>query len=627
MYYLQVKELSHKYHTRTIIDGVDFSIQQWQKIALVARNGSGKSTFLHLLMNRLECTHGEIMRNKSCRVWFLEQQSTIPQETVIWPWLHDHNTDYLEYKQREYDVRLDKITRELKIRELFDHERGMLSWGEQKRVALAKILIDEPDVLVLDEPTNHLDLEMITRLEEYLTKPSLTLLMVTHDRYFLERVCNEIIELDRWKLYTYSGNYSDYLYKKSERMQKEHKDMHNLKQLYRRELAWVKKAPRARESKSVKRTKDFFELQDQFKTNQTVYKEINKKIEIASAEKSEERMLWNKIIQLTKVCKSFAVDRDFSTSSKWQKTVSTKKILSDFSHEFRYGERIGILGKNGVGKSTFLNILVGEVEIDTGRRDVAENVQFWYYSQQIVFPPHVKVLEYAKSIADWMMIGKDKISATKLLERFLFSPAQQQSRVHDLSGWEKRRLYLLTTLMKKPNFLILDEPTNDLDIETMNALEDFLLSYTWCLVVISHDRYFMDKIADRIFSFEWDGKVEDFQGTYSMYIGYKQKATSSKQKVASNKQQTEEKILMHEVGGEESIIPPKATLTYNEKKEFDSLMRQIAKWEERKHEINVLFQNPDISLEDIKKLWKELAILSDELEAKEMRRFELSVKS
>ena len=608
MYYLQVKDLSHKFFTRTIIDGVDFSIQQWQKIALVARNGSGKSTFLHLLMNRLECTSGEILRNKSCRVGFLEQQSTIPNETVIWPWLHDHNTDYLDYKQREYDVRLDKITRELQIKQLFERQRGMLSWWEQKRVTLAKILIDEPDVLILDEPTNHLDLEMITRLEEYLTKPSLTLLMVTHDRYFLERVCNEIIELDRWKIYTYSGNYTDYLYKKSERMQKEHKDMHNLKQLYRRELAWVKKAPRARETKSSKRTKDFFDIQDQFKTNQTVYKEINKKIEIASVDKSEERMLWNKIIHINKLSKAF----------------DTKKILSEFSHEFRYGERIGILGKNGVGKSTFLNVLVGDEPFDTGRREVAENVQFGYYSQQIVFPPHVKVLEYAKSIADWMMIGKDKISATKLLERFLFSQAQQQSRVHDLSGGEKRRLYLLTTLMKKPNFLILDEPTNDLDIETMNALEDFLLSYTGCLVVISHDRYFMDKIADRIFSFEWDGKVEDFQGTYSMYVDWKNKRNTTNKK--GNKI-PEEKILMHEVEGDESIISPKATLTYNEKKEFDSLMRQIAKWEERKHEINLLFQNPDISLEDIKKLWKELAILSDELESKEIRWLELSEKA
>lgn len=608
MYYLQVKELSHKFFTRTIIDGVDFSIQQWQKIALVARNGSGKSTFLHLLMKRLECIHGEISRNKSCRVGFLEQQSTIPDDTLIWPWLHDHNTDYLDYKQREYDVRLDKITRELQIRELFDRQRGQLSWGEQKRVALAKILIDEPDVLILDEPTNHLDLEMITRLEEYLTKPSLTLLMVTHDRYFLERVCNEIIELDRGKLYTYSGNYSDYLYKKFERMQKEHKDMHNLKQLYRRELAWAKKAPRARETKSAKRQKEFFELQDHFQEKKSDYKEINKKIEIASVDKSEERILWNKIIQITKLSKVF----------------DTKKILSDFSHEFRYGERIGILGKNGVGKSTFLNILVGDEPFDSGRREVAENVQFGYYSQKIEFPPHVKVLEYAKSIADWMMIGKDKISATKLLERFLFSPAQQQSRVHDLSGGEKRRLYLLTTLMKKPNFLILDEPTNDLDIETMNALEDFLLSYTGCLVVISHDRYFMDKIADRIFSFEWDGKVEDFQGTYSMYVDWKSRKNITNKK--GNKP-PEEKILMHEVEDDESIIPPKATLTYNEKKEFDSLMRKIAKWEERKHEINLLFQNPDISLEDIKKLWKELAILSDELEAKEMRWLELSEKA
>lgn len=607
MYYLQVKDLSHKYHTRQIIDGVDFSIQQGQKIALVARNGMGKTTLLNLFMGKLECTHGEISRNKSCRVWFLEQQFVLPAGLLVGDWLKDHTTDYADYKEREYNVRMDKITRELNIIDLMDKPREVLSWWEQKRVALAKILIDEPDVLVLDEPTNHLDLEMITWLEEYLTKPSLTLLMVTHDRYFLERVCNEIIELDRGKLYTYSGNYSDYLYKKSERMQKEHKDMHNLKQLYRRELARVKKAPRARETKSVKRTKDFFELQDQFKTNQTVYKEITKKIEIASADKSEQRMLWNKIIQLTKVYKSF----------------DEKKIISDFSHEFRYGERIGILGKNGVWKSTFLNILVGDVDIDTGRREVAENVQFWYYSQQIVFPPHVKVLEYAKSIADWMMIGKDKISATKLLERFLFTPAQQQGRVADLSWGEKRRLYLLTTLMKKPNFLILDEPTNDLDIDTMNALEEFLLAYTWCLVVISHDRYFMDKIADRIFSFEGDGQIEDFQWSYSMYVDWKSKRSNKNKKTSVI---SEEKVLMHDAL-EESILPPKATLSYNEKKEFESLMRQIAKGEERKHEINVLFQNPDISLEDIKKLWKELSLLSDELEEKEMRWLELSEKA
>ena len=620
MYYLQVKDLSHKYHTRTIIDGVDFSIQQGQKIALVARNGMWKTTLLNLFMGKLECTQGEISRNKSCRVWFLEQQFVLPAGLLVGDWLKDHNTDYADYKEREYNVRMDKITRELNIIDLMNQPREVLSWWEQKRVALAKILIDEPDVLVLDEPTNHLDLEMITWLEDYLTKPSLTLLMVTHDRYFLERVCNEIIELDRGKLYTYSGNYSDYLYKKSERMQKEHKDMHNLKQLYRRELTWVKKAPRARETKSVKRTKDFFELQDQFKTNQTVYKEITKKIEIASADKSEQRMLGNKIIQLTKVFKSFGGDS--WSGQEWQE----KKIISDFSHEFRYGERIGILGKNGVWKSTFLNILVGEVEIDTGRREVAENVQFWYYSQQIVFPPHVKVLEYAKSIADWMMIGKDKISATKLLERFLFTPAQQQGRVEDLSWGEKRRLYLLMTLMKKPNFLILDEPTNDLDIDTMNALEEFLLAYTWCLVVISHDRYFMDKIADRIFSFEGEGQIEDFQWSYSMYVDWKSKRSNKSTKDNKSNTEVEEKVLMHDAS-EESIIPPKATLSYNEKKEFESLMRQIAKGEERKHEINVLFQNPDISLEDIKKLWKELAILVEELELKEMRWLELSEKA
>lgn len=606
MYYLQVKELAYRYHTRQIIDGVDFSLQRGQKIALIARNGMGKTTFLNILMGKLECTHGEVSRNKACRIWFLEQKMNLPDNLNIQDWFDSHDTSYYDYKEREYDVRLDKISRELQIRDLLSQTWWTLSGGEQKRVALAKLLIDEPDVLVLDEPTNHLDLDMINRLEDYLQQSSITLLMVTHDRYFLERVCNEIIELDRGKLYTYSGNYSDYLIKKSERMQKEHKDMHNLKQLYRRELAWVKKAPRARESKSVKRTKDFFELQDDFKTKAVNYRELNKKIEIASVDKSEQRMLWNKILLLKQIYKSF----------------SEKKIVSDFSHEFRYGERIGILGKNGVGKTTFLNIIVGEEDFEKGKREIADNVEFGYYSQKIQFPPHIKVIDYAKSVADFMMIGKERISTVKLLEKFLFTPAQQQQWIHDLSGWEQRRLYLLTTLMKKPNFLILDEPTNDLDIDTMNALEEFLLWYDGCLIVISHDRYFMDKIADRIFAFLGDGEIEDFQWWYSMYVDWKWK----KQHSVNNKQQVEEeKILMHEVSDDgEVTIPVKKWLTKDEKKELERLMKQIAKGEERKHEINTIFQTQQLSHEELKVLWKELNILMNDLEEKEMRWMELS---
>lgn len=606
MYCLQVKELAYRYNTRQIIDGVDFSLQRGQKIALIARNGMGKTTFLNILMGKLECTHGEVSRNKACRVWFLEQKMNLPDDLNIQDWFDSHDTSYYDYKEREYDVRLDKVSRELQIRDLLSQTWWTLSGGEQKRVALAKLLIDEPDVLVLDEPTNHLDLDMINRLEDYLQQSSITLLMVTHDRYFLERVCNEIIELDRGKLYTYSGNYSDYLIKKSERMQKEHKDMHNLKQLYRRELAWVKKAPRARESKSVKRTKDFFELQDDFKTKAVNYRELNKKIEIASVDKSEQRMLWNKILLLKQIYKSF----------------SEKKIVSDFSHEFRYGERIGILGKNGVGKTTFLNIIVGEEDFEKGKREIADNVEFGYYSQKIEFPPHVKVIDYAKSVADFMMIGKERISTVKLLERFLFTPAQQQQWIHDLSGWEQRRLYLLTTLMKKPNFLILDEPTNDLDIDTMNALEEFLLWYDGCLIVISHDRYFMDKIADSIFAFLGDGEIEDFQWWYSMYVDWKWK----KQHSVNNKQQVEEKkIPMHEVSDDgEVTIPVKKWLTKDEKKELERLMKQIAKGEERKHEINTIFQTQQLSHEELKVLWKELNILMNDLEEKEMRWMELS---
>lgn len=605
MYYLQVKELAYRYHTRQIIDGVDFSIQKGQKIALIARNGMGKTTLLNIIAGKLECTHGEVARNKACRVWFLEQKTELADTMIVQDWFEQHEVDDEHYHDREHGVRLDKITRELDIRELLTQAWGTLSGGEQKKVALAKILIDEPDVLILDEPTNHLDLDMINWLEDYLSQKNLTLLMVTHDRYFLERVCTDIVELDRGKLYTYAGNYSDYLLKKSERLQKEHKDMHNLKQLYRRELAWVKKAPRARETKSVKRTKDFFELQGEFKTKATDYRDINKKIEITAVDKSEQRMLGNKILIMKSIVKDFG----------------DKKILSDFSHEFRFGERIGILGRNGVGKTTFLNIVVGEEECDKGKRELSEHVEFGYYAQKIVFPPHVKVLEYAKSVADWMTIGKEKISTTKLLERFLFSPAQQQQWIHDLSGGEQRRLSLLVTLMRKPNFLILDEPTNDLDIDTMNALEDFLLWYEWCLVVISHDRYFMDKIADRIFSFEGEGKVEDFQGSYSRYVEWKLKNEQWK----NNNEQSLPVIPMHEASEDgTTTLPPKKWLTKDEKKELERLMKQIAKGEERKHEINTIFQTQQLSHQELKELGKELQTLSADLEEKEMRRMELS---
>ena len=615
MYYLQVKELSHKYGPRTILDSVSFSIQKWQKIALVARNGMWKSTLLDLLMNHIECVSGEITRNKSIRIWFLSQKFEVDLNMIVHDRLYQHTMADEDYEEREHATKIKKIINKLKLNKHLDQTIWSLSWGEQKRLSLAKVLMDEPDMLILDEPTNHLDLDMIEWLEKFLRKSDMTLLMVTHDRYFLQRVCNQIIELERGHLHEYSGNYNYYLTKKAERLEQDHKDTHIMKQLYRRELARVKKAPRARETKSRKREQEFNTIQDTYLDKKASLALSSKKIEIARADSDEWPRLWNKIITLSHVWKSF-------DTQWWQK----KEILSDFSHEFRQGERIGIMWKNGVWKSTFFNILTGEIDIDKGKIDRVDNLRIGYYSQQQIFPEHIKVLDYAKSVADWMMIWKEKISATKLLERFLFTPAQQQSRVHDLSGGEQRRLYLLITLMRAPNFLILDEPTNDLDIETLTALEDFLGAYTGCLIVISHDRYFIDKIADRIFFFEGDGKVSDFQWWYTMFT-----ARHEKRKLEQNKKNwklTHPKVLMHDVPEDgEWILPARAWLTRDEKKELESLMRQIAKGEERKHAINLLFQNPDILLEDIKKLWKELSLLSDELDAKEMRWMELSEKA
>ncbi len=608
MYYLQVKQLSHRYGQRVILDQIDMSIEQGQKIALVARNGMGKSTLLDLLMGNLECVSGDIVRNKSIRVGFLSQKFTVDPKTIVHDRIHQHTMADEEYEEWIHLTKVKKIINKLKLTKHLDQTIGSLSWGEQKRLALAKVLMDEPDMLILDEPTNHLDLDMIERLEKFLRTSAMTLLMVTHDRYFLQRVCTQIIELERGHLYFYPGNYSSYLTKKEERLEQDHKNTHIMKQLYRRELAWVKKDPRARESKSRKRSADFYALQDAYHAKKESLAHASKTIDIVQSDTNAIPQLGTKIMVLSHVSKSF----------------DEKVILSDFSHEFRHGERIGILGKNGVGKSTFLNILTDAVAIDKGRIERADNLRIGYYSQQMQFPEHVRVIEYAKSVADYMMVGKEKVSTAKLLERFLFTPAQQQSRVHDLSGGEQRRLFLLTTLMRVPNFLILDEPTNDLDIDTLTALEDFLVSYQWCLIVISHDRYFIDKIADRIFFFEGGGKVTDFQGWYTMWVSRENRVNREKRENRVKWHSTEtKKVSFHDAEGE-SIIPARKNLTYNEKREFESLIDQIATGERRKDEINTIFQTQELSHDVIKSLGKELHTLVHDLQMKEERWLELS---
>lgn len=474
--------------------------------------------------------------------------------------------------------------------------------------------MEEPDILILDEPTNHLDLEMIEWLEQFLSKSSMTLLMVTHDRYFLERVCSDIIELERWKLYHYTGNYSAFLFKKAERVEKEIKDTHIMKQLYRKELERVRKAPRGRWTKSVDREKNFYDLQDTYINKKQQLSDSATKITIAAAAAPR---LWNKIMLVNGLYKKFISD-----------DMKEKIILDNFSHNFCQGECIGIVGKNGVGKSTFVDILMGLTELDKWKIERADNLCFGYFSQYHQFSRHEKVLDLVKWVADFVMIGKERVTATKLLERFLFSPSQQQTDVMSLSGWEKKRLHLLMILMSNPNFLILDEPTNDLDITTLTALEDFLLSYPWCLIIISHDRFFIDKIADRIFYFAGHGEVVNFQWRYSDFRVWqerlKSKTKNGKWTPTKSGQavKSEKAVLMHESTGE-SLIPHKKNLTYNEKREFESLIDEIAKGEDRKHEINTIFQTQTLSHEEIKTLWSELSRLVNDLQVKENRWLEL----
>jgi len=473
---------------------------------------------------------------------------------------------------------------------------GSLSGGEAKRVALAKALLDEPQFLILDEPTNHLDLDMIERLENYLKKSDMTLLMVTHDRYFLERVCTDIFELDRGKMYMYSGNYEKFLIKKAEREEQESKAVHHLKMLYKTELFWIRKAPRARGKKSV----GFYELEANYKSKKSDLGEQATKIML----EMEDRRMGSKILKIHALCKSYG----------------DKQILKRFTHDFRQGERVGIIGKNGVGKSTFVNILTGNEQADSGSMEFGPTVKVGYYEQHQAIPDNeMKLIDYVKAVAEHAVIGKLKFTASQLLERFLFPPKQQQARLYSLSGGERRRLRLLMIIITNPNFLILDEPTNDLDLMTLSVLEEFLLAYQGCLIIISHDRFFMDKLVDHLFVFQGEGEVFDFWGTYSEY-----KLMNKAESVEAAKQNKEafERMIQDE-DTEPHIIAPKK-LSYHEKREFEQLGADIQKMEQRKEEINLVFQQETIDNEVIKTLGKELSILVESLNTKELRWLELA---
>ncbi len=581
MQYLKVTNLTKSYTSKSLIDHVDFTILKNQKIALVAKNGAGKSTLLKLLMWQVDVTDGEIEWRKNINIWYLVQECTFDLHKTVREVLFDFDTT----EQREHEIELQIMIDKLKITLYLDQEIKTISSGEAKRVMLAKILSGNPPMLVLDEPTNHLDLDMIERLERYLKRQHTTLLMVTHDRYFLERVCTDILELDRGKIRQYPGNYSYFLEKKAEREENEKIEMHKLKQLLRKELARIRKSPQGRQTKANFREKRFFGIEERYDSKKEIRFQEDSKLELSI----EGRRLWGKILKLKNIKKSFG----------------DKVILQNFSHECRHGERIGIIGKNGVGKSTFIKMIMGEIPVDSWLIQTGETVVFGYYKQkEIQFPEDKKLI--------------DIVTDPKLLEQFLFPANQQHQFAKNLSGGEKRRLYLLTILQKNPNFLILDEPTNDLDLITLWVLEDFLLEYKGCLITISHDRYFMDRIVDHLFVFEGNGIVKDFRWTYSEYKSAEEMRI---QKERDEKNKNNRRNNSWIISQNEWDILKK--LSYMEKRELEQLAKDITKLEKRKEEINKLFDNKDLAFDDIKTLSTEIGEIMRHLNTKEQRRFEL----
>tara|TARA_R110002073_G_scaffold279026_1_gene443081 strand:- start:358778 stop:360637 length:1860 start_codon:yes stop_codon:yes gene_type:complete len=613
--YLSVENISKSYGERVLFEGLSFGINKDQKIAFVAKNGTGKTSILNIIVGLDHPDSGQIVSRKGLHIAYLAQNDNLdPKQTieeaifssdnqilqVVQQYEHAlKNLDDTETYQKAFDLmdqhnawdfetQYKQILSKLKLDDL-DLKVSSLSGGQRKRLSLAIVLINKPDLLILDEPTNHLDLEMIEWLEAYFSKEKITLFMVTHDRYFLERVCNEIIELDQGQLHTYKGNYSYYLEKKEERLAIEQTTVGKAKNLFKKELDWMRRQPKARTTKSKSRIDDFYQIKEKAQQRRKDHK--------VQLEINMER-LGSKILELYKVSKAF----------------DEKVVLNAFDYVFKRGERIGIIGKNGTGKSSFLNIITGKLPVDSGKVIVGETIKFGYYTQDgINIKEGQKVIEVIKEFGEYIPLAKgQKISASNLLERFLFDPKKQYDFVEKLSGGELKRLYLCTVLIQNPNFLILDEPTNDLDILTLNVLESFLLDYPGNLLVVSHDRYFMDKIVDHLFVFENDGTVADFPGNYSDYRIYE----DSQSKVESVK----EKGIDTRVKSS-----PKGKLSYSENKEFQSLEKEISNLQKEKVTIEKQFVNNAIAPDDIDEISQKLQKIITTIETKEERWLELSM--
>ncbi len=617
---LQVENLTKSFGDLVLFENISFGLAEGQRVGLIAKNGSGKSTLLNILSGKEGYDEGKISFRRDLRVGYLEQSPSYPEElTVLEACFHHGNTtvdlikDYERCMETEghpgldellvrmdhekawdYEQKAKQILSQLKIRD-FNQQVKHLSGGQLKRVALANTLITEPDLLILDEPTNHLDLDMTEWLEEYLRRTNLTLLMVTHDRYFLDRVCSEIIEIDNRTIYSYKGNYSYYLEKRQERIDAKTVEVERANNLYRTELEWMRRMPQARGHKARYREEAFYELE---KVAKQRFHDANVKLDVKAS------YIGNKIFEADHLCKAFG----------------DLKILDDFSYIFARYEKMGIVGNNGTGKSTFIKILMGLVKPDSGTLDIGETVRFGYYSQDgLQFNEQMKVIDVVQDIAEVIELGNGRrLTASQFLQHFLFTPETQHSYVYKLSGGERRRLYLCTVLMRNPNFLVLDEPTNDLDIVTLQVLEEYLQGFKGCVIVVSHDRYFMDKVVDHLLVFNGRGDIRDFPGNYTQYREWKEaKARHDKEQQAVAKPQAAAKPAR-------TRQDEKRRMSFKERREFEQLEKEIAELEAEKKAIEDALCSGTLSVDELTEKSRRLPQLTDLIDEKTMRWLELS---
>ena len=585
---LDVQNISKAFGAHVLFENISFSIAEGQHVGLIAKNGTGKSTLLSLLSGKESVDSGSIIFRRDIKVGFLEQQPKFDPEESVLDACFNHQGDpdrILKAKQILTQLHITDLTQPM----------GQLSGGQQKRIALANVLITEPDLLILDEPTNHLDLEMIEWLEGYLQRGNKTLLMVTHDRYFLDRVCNIILELDNHTVYSYRGNFQYYMEKRQERIDATRAEIERANNLYRRELEWMRRQPQARGHKARYREEAFYDLESKAKQR---IEERQMRL------KSKNVYIGSKIFECQYVSKAF----------------DEKVILKDFYYNFQRFEKMGIVGNNGTGKSTFIKMLIGEVAPDSGRFDVGDTVRFGYFSQDgMKFRDNQRVIDVIADIADYIDYGGGKhITATQLLQHFLFTPEQQYDYVYKLSGGERRKLYLCTVLMRNPNFLVLDEPTNDLDIQTLEVLEEYLQDFPGCVIIVSHDRFFMDKIVDHLLVFRGEGEIKDFPGNYTQFREW-ESLKPKEQADAKNNAADNEKKEKREFVGEQ-----RRKKTYKEKCEFERLEKEIAALEKEQKTIEEALCSGTLSIDELTEKSKRLPLVKDELEEKEMRWLELS---